>query len=176
MMKSALFALLLTVLASANPSTDTAAPFTLSIVPFRSHAEGKYITFANKDSNEFHVVLTNVSKETQAAFESWNNWGYQNISFEFTTSDGKRFVVSMRPKGFTRNFPSTFLIPPGEHQVYGIQLDREWEARPNLSLKAETPVTVKAVYEVSPTPEARERDVWTGRVESREYALTLRHW
>jgi hypothetical protein len=65
-------------------------PFTLSIVPGRSGD----ITMAKKNPNEFYVVLTNVSGLSQPVWESWNSWGYRAISFELTTTDGKKFVVS----------------------------------------------------------------------------------
>jgi hypothetical protein len=74
------------------------------------------------------VVLTNVAKEPQAAWETWNSWGYQAIRFEVTTPDGRKTVVSPRMQDFTRNFPSTFLVQPGEHCVYPIALDEWWEA------------------------------------------------
>lgn len=74
------------------------------------------------------------------------------------------------------NIPSTFLVPPGEHQVYAIRLDKWWEARPALSKRDETPIALKAIYEVKPTPEATQYKVWTGRIESRVYKLNLRQW
>jgi hypothetical protein len=85
-------------------------------------------------------------------------------------------VVSKPLQAFTRNGPSTFLIQPGEHQVYAIRLDKEWGAHPILSRADEMPITLKAVYEVSPTPEAIQYNVWTGRIESGSYKFTLRQW
>jgi len=129
---------------------------------------------AKKKPGEFYVVLTNVSREPQAVWESWNSWGYQAISFELATKDGKEFVLSKRPGIFTVNFPSTFLVEPGEHQVYAIGLDEWWEAHPTLPKRDEMPITLKAVYEVTPTPEAKEFKVWTGRLESHSYIFSLR--
>ena len=151
-------------------------PFSLSVVPQTSHEEpfGGSIEMAHNKPREFFVVLTNVSPETQPVWEYWNSWGYQNISFELTTANGKKFVVSRNQEGFTRNFPSTFLIGPGEHQVYAIRLDEWWETHPSLPKVAETSITLKATYEVSPTAEATQYNVWTGPLESRSYKLTLR--
>jgi len=73
------------------------------------------------------------------------------------------------------NFPGTFLVPPGEHRVYAIRLDHEWETKPALGGDPETPITLKAIYEVTVTPEATEHKVWTGRVESKPYNFTLRY-
>jgi hypothetical protein len=105
-----------------------------------------------------------------------NGWGYQNVSFELTTTGGRKFVVFKRQQDFTTNGPSTFLIQPGEHQVYAIHLDTEWETHPTLPKADEMPVTLKAIYEVSPTPEAMQYKIWTGRVESRTYQFKLRQW
>jgi hypothetical protein len=74
------------------------------------------------------------------------------------------------------NFPSTFVVQPGEHQVYAIQLDRGWEAQPAIAKTDETTIKLKAIYEVQPTPESGQYKVWTGRIESHTYDFTLRQW
>ncbi len=144
-------------------------------MPSTSSPDARGINIAEKQPREFYVVLTNVSMESQLVWEHWNSWGYQTLSFEFTMSDGKKIVVSRRLQDFTKNFPSTFLIPPGEYQVYPIRLDKDWDTGPKLSKVAETAVTVKAIYEVSTTSESKRYKVWSGRVESRSYMFTLRH-
>jgi len=153
-------------------------PFSLFVVPETSRGEhyGSSIEMAHDKPRVFYVVLTNVSSEPQAVWEYWNSWGYQTVSFELTTADSKKFLVSKRQEDFTRNFPSTFLIEPGEHQVYAIRLDQEWDTHPSLLKAAETPVILKAIYEVAPTSEAAQYKVWTGRLESRTYKLNLRQW
>lgn len=162
--------------AETNSSDAPKAPFSLSIVPTNSSGEVGSITMAESKAREFFVVLTNASKDPQQVWEFWNSWGYQNISFELTTQDGRKFIVSKRQQDFTRNFPSTFLIQPGEHQVYAIHLDKWWETRPILPKADEMLITFKAIYEVPPTPEATQYKVWTGRVESRTYKFKLRQW
>lgn len=131
---------------------------------------------ARKHPRDFYVVLTNVSKEPQSVWETWNSWGYQTISFEFVTKDGKKHTISRRQEDFTRNFPSTFLVRPGEQQVFPIHLDEEWVASPAIPKADEMPITVKAIYDVSPTPEATQYKVWIGRSESHAYNFTLRQW
>jgi len=126
----------------------------------------------------FYVILTNVSKEAQAAFRTSNSWGYYAVSFELRTADGHVVAITKKPQGFTKNNPTTFVIPPGEHMVYPIRLDDDWSAVPLLPTADETPisVTVKAIYEVKPTPESAQQDVWTGRVESSSCSFGFRHW
>jgi hypothetical protein len=62
--------------------------------------------------------------------------------------------------------------------VYPISLDEEWDAVPMLPMADQTPIkiSIKAIYEVKPTPEAAEEKVWTGRTESKAYDFNFRHW
>ena len=169
----------------ASPAPKT--PFTLSIVPTRSTSDLRFITIAADKPDEFYVVLTNISSEPQAVWETWNSWGGRTISFEFTFGNSPPVLVTRGPEIFTKNNPSTFLIPPGEHKVYPIRLDKWWDVRsiPKQSQSSsccfpksatEMPVSVKAIYEVPVTPEASTYHVWTGRIESRPYNVTLRQW
>jgi len=155
---------------------DAAAPFTLTVVPSRSSPQARSIFIADDKPDEFYVVLTNTSTDAQPVFEYWNSWGYQNVSFEFTMPDGRKRVVSKIPQYFTRNFPSTFLIPADEQRVYAIRLDKQWETPPGLAADAELRITLKAIYQVTATAESRQHKVWTGRIESKPYDLTLRYW
>jgi hypothetical protein len=168
-------------LSASSNQTVGQSPFLVSVVPTRSLHEplGRSIAMAKKSPGFFYVVLTNVSKEPQAAFQSWNSWGYQAVSFEAQTADGHTVAIAKKPpQGFTRNFPSTFVIPPGEHMVYPISLGEEWDAVPTLPIADATPIkiSIKAVYEVEPTPEAAKQKVWTGRTESKSYNFYFRHW
>ena len=141
----------------------------LHLVDFKCASKfwrGTGIRMAKNKPREFYVVITNVSGGPQSIWQYWNSWGYQAISFGLTTADGKKFVLSKKQEAFTVNFPSTFVVQPGEHQVYPIKLD-EWETHPALPKTDEMPITLKAVYEVSTTPEASQYKVWTGRLESR---------
>lgn len=155
--------------------TTPKAPFELSVVPTRSSSDSRVITAALQKPDEFYVVLTNISDEPQSVWETWNSWGSQTISFEFTLPDNRRVVVSKGPQVFTMNFPSTFLIPSGGHKVYPIRLDKWWDVG-SIPKSTEMLVSLKAVYEVPVTPEAASYHVWTGRVESGNYKFTLRQW
>lgn len=158
------------------PVTPTQkTPFTLSIVPTRSTSDSRLITIASQKPDEFYVVLTNISNEPQSVWETWNSWGSQTISFEFTLPDNRRVVVSKGPQGFTMNFPSTFLIPSGGHKVYPIRLDKWWNVG-SIPKSTEMLVSLKAVYEVPVTPEAASYHVWSGRVESGIDKFTLKQW
>ncbi len=153
---------------SAGQDAST-PPFSVSIVSGRRDG----ITMAKHGAREFYVVLTNVTNGPRPVWEYWNSWGFQTVSFELTTADGKQFVLSKKDKDFDVNFPSFFIVEPGEHQVFAIGLDESWEAQPTLPTKAEMPITLRAVYEVASSREASKYNVWTGRIESHSYKLSL---
>jgi hypothetical protein len=152
---------------SAQPTFGP--PFSLSIVSARRDG----ITMFKHGGREFFVVLTNVSNEPQPVFEYWNSWGYQAISFNLTIADGKFFVLTTKSRDFDMNFPSRFIVMPGEHQVFPVRLDESWRAQPAIPSNYETPIALKAIYSVDPSPESIKYGVWTGRVESLTYNLTL---
>ena len=73
-----------------------------------------------------YVVLTNVSKESQSAFEPWHSWGYYAVSFEVQTEDGRKFTIFKKPTDFTRNIPSTFVeftrvVVGGAGRIFSVQ-------------------------------------------------------
>ncbi len=70
------------------------APFSLSVVREISYGEqfGSSIEMAHDNRRDFYVVLTNVSAEPRAAWEDWNSWGNQTISFALATADGRKFL------------------------------------------------------------------------------------
>jgi len=158
-------------------AAEAQMPFQLRIVPSRSGAGMRVISTAKRQPDLFYVVLTNVSGHPQPTWETWNSWGFWTISFEFIMPDGKHISVTKnRNEGFTKNGPGIFLIPPGDSQVYPIQLDTEWDNRPTFTEAGNTPVTVKAIYKVAPTAKSTKYKVWTGRIESANYKFILTHW
>jgi len=156
---------------TASVQGPSPSPFSLSIVS----GTNKSITMSKKTewADEFFVVLTNISKEPQPVFEYWNGWGFQVISFELSAADGRLFVLSAKGDCCDKNTPDTYTIEPSEHQVFAIRLDESWQVQPALTVVDGMPITLKAVYRVSPTRESAQKHEWTGRVESRSYNLSL---
>jgi hypothetical protein len=157
--------------AAADAHNTASVPFSLAIVS----GTNKSITMSEKteSADEFFVVLTNISKEPQPVFEYWNRWGFQVISFELSTADGKRFVLTVKDHGFDKNVPDTYTVEPSEHQVFAIRLDESWQVQPALTVVEGMPIILKTVYQVSPTRESAQHHVWTDRVESHSYSLSL---
>jgi hypothetical protein len=154
---------------TAGLQRPSPSPFSLSIVA------GKSITMSKKAgwADEFFVVLTNISREPQPVFEYWNEWGYQVVSFELTTGDAKRFMLTVKNQDFDKNSSDTYSIEPGEQQVFAIRFDDLWQLKPALTVVDGMPITLRAVYQVKPTRESTREHVWTGRVDSHSYSLSL---
>ena len=150
------------------------APFALAIVPSSSVGDRQGIVIGRKPPT-FYVVLTNVSAGPQLVWEKSNSWAYQSMSLEITLADGKLITLTRKSRAFTRKFPSTFSVLPGEVQIYPIRLDAEWEENPEVSFAAPVLATVRAVYGVSQSAEAAERKVWVGRVASEGYRFMAEH-
>ena len=164
--------LLLMLAGTASAQT----PFTLSLVPSQSATGQRGIASAASRPDTFYVVVTNVLEQPLAVWALSNSWGYRSLSFEMTMQDGTTVTIFKKPQVFTRNVPSAFLIPPHEHQVLPIQLDSKWQNRPSFPVAGSEPIILRVIYEVAPSVEATDHAVWTGRVASQSYALTLHHW
>jgi hypothetical protein len=165
----------------AIPQADAPSPpLSLAIVPTHCYGDSCIIVLGEQPL-EFYAVLTNNSQRNQSVYEYWNSWGFQTISFELTTAEGKKYVISKRVRAFYMNLPTTFLIKPGQQQVFAIRFDDEWETIPAHQWNDEMRVTLKAIYEVSNYgtvgdhvfPRSVKEKVWKGRIESPSYAITL---
>lgn len=151
------------------------APLAVSVVPTSSGRSypAAVISMADADPRGFFVVLTNLSKKPQAVWKDGNSWGYQIISFNLMLADGKSYTVSRRDRNFGRNGPGMFVIEPGEHEIYPVLLNDDWEVQPPLPKEHEMTIALKAVYDVPKTDEALKYGVWSGRIESRSYNWVL---
>lgn len=155
----------------------TQTPLKLEVVPtFSKGGEWAVNLLDDTRSPPFHVILTNISKSNQTVYQEGNRWGWQNLSFEFRTADGTTHITTKKPISFPENYPDTFLILPGEHKVFPVQLNpSRWETRPGLKENGDFPVTFKAIYRISKL-RGGASGVWIGHIESREYKLTIRHF
>ncbi|CAN5908877.1 hypothetical protein BH11VER1_BH11VER1_09200 [soil metagenome] len=151
-------------------------PFQLTIVPESSSEHSSSISFAKDSKRAFFVVLTNTSDKPQSIFESWNSWGYQAIAFEMIRPSGERTKVFVKPQSFSKNFPSTYVIPARGHQVFPITFNDEWDVKPDFGESGRTKIKLTAVYEVHATKESGEKKVWTGRIVSETIDTEVNHW
>ncbi|MCB1086592.1 MAG: hypothetical protein KDM63_06075 [Verrucomicrobiae bacterium] len=140
-------------------------PFSVHLSPNKSHIS------VGDDPRSFFVIFRNISTVEQKVFEQWNSWGYRNISFEI--SEGKRrYNLILKPQSFTRNFPSIYLVPPGENMVFRFTFDSNWENLPELP-NGETEVSINVIYKCTASDESKKQGVWAGKIRSDEYKQKL---
>ncbi|MCP5540436.1 MAG: hypothetical protein H7A52_09890 [Akkermansiaceae bacterium] len=154
----------LAIIAQARGDENT-PPFSVHLSPNKSH-----ITVGDEPES-FFVILRNISTDDQKVFEQWNSWGYRNISFEISKGKRRHNLV-LKPQSFTRNFPSVYLVPPGENMVLRFTLDSDWENLPEFP-NGETEVFIKVIYKCTASDESEKQGVWTGEIRSGEYKQKL---
>jgi hypothetical protein len=169
----------LSLLGASSP-VNAQQPLTLTIIPttYASRlSPGPTITFSQR--GHFHVLLTNTSTEPVTLFEEWNSWGYYGLSFELTYADGRQVQVQRKPRGWDKNFPSTFTVAPLGYYVFEVRFDDTWLNSPRLAPYTGQPINcrLRAVYSVSPFEEPLrgqpQVQPWVGEVVSPVLSCTL---
>jgi len=168
--------LLLVVFATSTSSAEEngADPITVHIVPTHFSEEGDRAILLSPSPQHFHVVLTNVTKAPIRLWREWCSWGYFTLSFEMTDQSGKKVSIQKKPKGWNKNYPDWITILPGEHMVFDVTFDEAtWQNAPSLEANKPQIARLKAIFEIPENVEAKERNIWTGRVSSPEYTYTF---
>jgi hypothetical protein len=111
------------------------------------------------------AVLTNQGSDSVRVWRQGNEWGDGALAF-VVRGDGDA-KLTRKPQFYTRNVPSAVEIPAGgEHRIEFDVGDGEWEPADVVQRLGEGGAQLAAVYEIAPTPESVEQQVWTGRVQS----------
>ena len=112
------------------------------------------------------VVLCNSGADAVRVFATGNRWGDEALSFEVIAA-GSAARIARAPQVYTANVPVTALIPPGGRYEIAFDLsDGSWETDAVGAALAAPGAMLVAVYEILPSPEALEQQVWTGAVRS----------
>lgn len=171
------------VLSAPCPALAQSAPeLTLTIIPssYGSGAAPKpEIWFAYR--GHFHVLLTNVSAHPVTLFQEWNSWGYYGLSFDITYAYGRKVHATRAPRGWDKNFPSTFTLAPQGYYIFEVSFDRTWLPSPRTEPTSGHGLAcrLRASYSI-----ARQEDdtdalplgaplPWTGTVQSNEDAYVV---
>jgi hypothetical protein len=153
-------------------------PFGVSIVPGSRSENSSFISWASGSNQTFFVVLVNLTDKPQPVFERSNSWGYQSLLFYMMLSDGRKITITVRPRVFTRNLPTTYLVPPHGYEVFPIVFNDEWTGNPNpgFGKPGDTKATLKVIYRIPPSQEADKKGVWFGQIESEATEVDVHHW
>jgi hypothetical protein len=151
-------------------------PLKISIVPDQFSPQGQDQTLDLQ--GKCYVVLTNVSDKPIKILEDWNMWGWFNLSFQAT--DGKGVAHPIQRKGgydFTRNFPGTFLIAPGESCIREAKW-KDWTGFEDIPWNERKILLTASFQEFgfekgSALTEIVAKDVWVGKAESKPCPFIL---
>ncbi|MBC7819140.1 MAG: PQQ-binding-like beta-propeller repeat protein [Planctomycetaceae bacterium] len=125
---------------------------------------------AHATTSPLHVIIENISDKPQSHFEEWNSWGYGNVTVEWTDAGGKVGTVAKVPGIFTKNYPSTVTLQPGEALVRKISFAPQvWQGWPEIPKG--TKLRLKVIYQTAPDPKVSS---WTGKVSSKEQTVLFR--
>ncbi len=164
--------ILLILLALLLPVMGYAEDFSLAIaVPMQDEARVVYLS-SGSNKIGFHVVLTNTSGKDLRIWESWNSWGYGNLSFEWTGKDGKAVKVARGPRVWDKNYASYLTLTPGEQHVFDVWFPDDWKNIPS-TFNFQEEATLRAIYEVAPEASSAKLGVWSGTVRSPEVKVRL---
>ncbi len=164
------FALLLFLCCAGCALVVHADDWSLEIIPTYKSTQEQTI---DTRGSAFVVLLTNHSGHDATIWANIYSWGYDDLSFLVTRADGKTFSIKRKQEMFTVNFPVCYLIRSGGHYAWSVTFSPDlWEGFPS-DWKGEEKITLKAIFEIKPTPQSKEMKVWTGRVESPQTPVTL---
>ena len=117
-----------------------------------------------------YVIIENISDKPQSHFDEWNSWGYGNVTVEWTDAGGRTGTVAKVPGRFTKNYPSTVTLQPGEALVREISFDPQlWQGWPEIA--SGTKLQLKVIYQTAPDAKVSS---WTGKVSSKELTVRFR--
>jgi hypothetical protein len=112
------------------------------------------------------VLLTNMDGEDIRIWQTGNQWGDAALSFEILRGASVRRIFPS-PRDYTRNAPSSVVVPPGHGHVLNFDLDDgNWDAGAPIETLTAPPAQLVAVYDIPPSPEAIDQGVWTGHLRS----------
>lgn len=128
-------------------------------------------------ASHFHVVVRNVSTRPVTIWRRWCSFGYENLSFEYSTRDGKKGVAQVKRRISLQNVPDPLTLAPDEEKVIDVYFGTdEWQGFPLPAAGAVATVSLQAVFQITAGAATRKEGVWTGRITSplRDYTFEVR--
>jgi hypothetical protein len=119
-------------------------------------------------SDHLDVIMGNPSSQGLRVWEFENSWGWFSTTVYLKDQLTEREKVIRRAeREWTRNFPSSFIIPAGGERLLRLNLlDGWWELGEEILQFKNKPVSVNVKYKVDPTPESSKFGVFVGEALS----------
>jgi|GEM_PF-3402758 len=122
----------------------------------------------------FHVLLTNISARSIRLWQSWNSWGYQNMTLITNFGDGWATIRRQKPKHIDGDFPDFWVLEPGEYLVLEVDLSTaEWKGIPDLYDESQN-AKMKVMFQSPRDVLSEEFGIWTGNIESEEVKVVFK--
>jgi hypothetical protein len=116
--------------------------------------------------NDFHLVITNHSKNRLAVWRDWCSWGWfcPTVSIRI---GGMNFDFRKNDRVWTVNYPDRFFIEPADHYLLPIDLlSDDWVQPKGFKAVNGTEAVVRAAFETKPDNESETQTVWTGVIQT----------
>lgn len=137
--------------------------------------DGKRIIELYKPEDHFHVVIRNNSDQPIELWSPNSSWGFNNLSFEITTSNEEKFILKKVEREWDKNFPGHFSIEPYNYFVIDVNFyDDTWQNFPvQFENGLDNKIKLSAIYQIEQTIKARELHIWLDKIvsEKKEYVI-----
>ena len=151
----------------------------LDIIPHTSIKDTFLIS--NPTYQEFHVLITNNSDKPINIFDPKWSYGFYNLTFEIEYSNGEKKECYRHSWGWDKNFPGTQTIAPNSHYIFNIDLEADttkayyWINSPLSKDERFSICNIKAIYTQHKSKDAKNENVWIGRIESEKALIKIWH-
>jgi hypothetical protein len=129
-------------------------------------------------SGEIFFIYKNNSARVIRIWQPENSWGWENLSFILHAKNSGVQIKIFRGStmGWTKNGPAYFEIAPGHEMRIPLHLnEKSWKTDRDISKIKNEPLSVKAIFRITNTKEAKELNVWIGKTESEWLTAPLPH-
>ncbi|MEO8108811.1 MAG: hypothetical protein ABI594_02210 [Ginsengibacter sp.] len=131
--------------------------------------DGKRLIEFYKPEDHFHVVIKNNSDSSIKLWTEKSSWGFYNLSFEIITPNGEKFIARKKEREWDKNFPDYCSVEPFAYFLLNVNFnDGTWQYPPMHLATSGNVITLSAIFEVPPTKESKELNIWNGKISSRE--------
>lgn len=149
-----------------------AADWLLATVPQASGKDEQVLRL----SGTFQVILTNATAHDMQVWKEYCTWGYGNLSFKFTSLNGKTVVnVQRKPAYCPKNAPIGLIVKPGCPYIMTFNFaSREWSGVDRLRGTMIMTTIYRSSHGAKPKPRTKYSDTaltrgkiaWQGEVRS----------
>lgn len=145
----------------------------------RVQLEGKMRLELTIEREYLAVTVLNTSSQELRLWELHNSWGWYSFSVELRHTAAKPVqIIKRKPREWTKNGPTYFVLSPGESQEIQLNIkDGWWDiGRESLNSKNRL-IEIRIRLKIDSSPEAEEYGVFVGTALSNWIeSIPPHHW